>query len=81
MRAPLDTTGGRPTSGAELTIARQLIKKSGLVAALTPAIDAGVGRPRHLSLESLLVGLQLNALRRHHEGHLVEVARGAQRAD
>jgi hypothetical protein len=45
------------------------------VAALTPVIDADVGRPRHLSLEGLLVGFQLNALRRHHEGHLVEVAR------
>jgi hypothetical protein len=50
-RAPLDTTGRRPTSGAELAIARQLIARSGIVAALTPAIDADVGRPRHLSLE------------------------------
>jgi hypothetical protein len=75
MRAPIDTTGGRPTSGAELSIARQLVARSGIVAALTPAIDADVGRPRHLSLEGLLVGFQLNALRRHHNGHLVEVAR------
>ena len=74
-RAPLDVTRGRPTSAAELNIARQLIARSGIVAALTPALDADVGRPRHLSLEGLLVGFQLNALRRHHEGHLVEVAR------
>jgi hypothetical protein len=74
-RAPLDTTGGRPTSGAELAIARQLIARSGIVAALTPAIDADVGRPRHLSLEGLLVGFQLNALRSHHQARLFEVAR------
>ena len=75
MRAPLDSTGGRSTSGAELNLARQLIERSGIVGVLGPLIDAEVGRPRHLSLLGFLVSCQLNALNRHHQGHLVEVAR------
>jgi len=75
MRAPLDTSGGRPTSGAELNLARQLIERSGIVEVLEPFVDADVGRPRHLSLLGLLVACQLNALQRHHQAHLVEVAR------
>ena len=74
-RAPLDLGGGRPTSGAELNIARQVIIRSGVVDALSPLIDSGTGRPRHLSLLGLLVACQLNALGRHHQAHLVEVAR------
>ena len=75
MRPPLDTSGGRPTSGAELALARQVLGRSRLVDLLSPFIDAEVGRPRHLSLLGFLVACQLNALRRHHRGHLVEVAR------
>ena len=74
-RAPIDTTAGRPTSAAELTIARQVIRRSGLVDVLAPFIDAEVGRPRLLGLEALLVVFQLNALHRHHQAHLVEAAR------
>ena len=74
-RAPLDLGGGRPTSGAELNIARQVIVRSGVVDALRPLIDSGIGRPRHLSLLGLLVACQLNAFGRHHQAHLVEVAR------
>ena len=74
-RAPLDLGGGRPISGAELNIARQVIIRSGVVDALRPLIDSGTGRPRHLSLLGLLVACQLNALGRHHQAHLVEVAR------
>ena len=74
-RAPLDLGGGRPTSGSELNIARQVIIRSGVVDALSPLIDSGIGRPRHLSLLGLLVACQLNALGRHHQAHLVEVAR------
>jgi hypothetical protein len=74
-RAPIDTDDGRPTSAGELNIARQLVQKSGTVAVLKPFLDADVGRPRHLSLEGLLVALQLNALHRHHQAHLVEAAR------
>ena len=74
MRAPIDTEGGRPTSGAELNLARQLIERSGVVA-LEPYIDTEVGRPRHLSLVAFLVACQLNAFQRHHQAHLVEVAR------
>ena len=74
-RAPIDTDHGRPTSAGELNVARQLVQKSGLVDILSPCLDTGVGRPRHLSLEGLLVALQLNALRRHHQAHLVEAAR------
>ena len=75
IRAPLDLGGGRPTSGAELNIARQVIIRSGVLDALSPLIDSGVGRPRHLSLLGLLVACQLNAMGRHHQAHLVEVAR------
>ena len=46
-----------------------------MVAVLSPFLDAEVGRPRHLSLEGLLVALQLNALHRHHQAHLVQAAR------
>lgn len=74
-RAAIDTEDGRPTSAGELNIARQLVRTSGVVAVLSPFLDADVGRPRHLSLEGLLVVLQLNALHRHHQGHLVEAAR------
>jgi hypothetical protein len=74
-RAPIDTNDGRPTSAGELNIARQLVQKSGIVAVLSPFLDADVGRPRHLSLEGLLVAIQLNALHRHHQAHLVEAAR------
>ena len=73
-RAPIDTSDGRPTSGAELNVARQLIDRSGVAAKLAPFLNLEVGRPRHLSLEGFLVALQLNALHRHHEGHLVEAA-------
>ena len=74
-RAPIDTSGGRPTSAAELNIARQVIRRSGLVDVLAPCLDAEVGRPRLLGLEALLVAFQLNALHRHHQAHLVEAAR------
>ncbi len=74
-RAPIDTSAGRPTSSAELNIARQVIRRSGLVDILAPCIDAEVGRPRLLGLEALLVAFQLNALHRHHQAHLVEGAR------
>ena len=75
MRAPLDTAGGRPTSTVELNMARRVIEDSGILEVLRPLIDADVGRPRKLSLLGLLVGCQLNALSRHHQAHLVEVAR------
>ena len=58
-----------------MSIARRLIERSGLIDVLGPSIDADVGRPRHLSLLGFLVACQLNALNRHHQGHLVEVAR------
>jgi hypothetical protein len=38
-------------------------------------VDSEVGRPRTVSLRGLLVACQLNALARHHKGHVVEVAR------
>lgn len=46
-----------------------------MLVTLAPAIDTELGRPRHLSLRGFLVACQLNALHRHHEAHLVEVAR------
>jgi len=75
VRAPIDTCGGRPTSGAELNLGRQLIERSGIVDVLGPCIETEMGRPRHLSLVAFLVACQLNAFQRHHQAHLVEIAR------
>jgi hypothetical protein len=38
-------------------------------------LDAEVGRHRTLTVRGLLVACQLNAMGRHHKGHLIEVAR------
>ena len=54
---------------------RQVVGRSRLVEMLAPRLESQVGRPRHLTLEGLLVAFQINALRRHHRGHLVEAAR------
>ena len=74
-RPPLDPHGGRPTTAAELTGARRVIDRSGLLEALGAHFEAEVGRPRTLSLLGFLVAAQLNALHRHHQGHLVEIVR------
>jgi hypothetical protein len=37
-------------------------------------VDHSVGRPRSLSVEGLLVAMQVNGLRRHHQATLAEVA-------
>ena len=74
-RSAVDVGGGVQPSAEEFSIARQVIKKSGLVAALAPYLVCEVGRPRHLSLEGLLVAMQVNALRRHHRAHVVQAAR------
>jgi hypothetical protein len=74
-RAPIDTSGGRPTSTAELNIARQLVMKSGVTSVLDPYVESEVGRPRQLNLKAMLVAMQVNALHRHHKAHLVETAR------
>ena len=74
-RAPIDTSGGRPTSAGELNILRQLVMKSGVIAVLDSHVDSEVGRPRQLNLKAMLVAMQVNALHRHHKAHLVETAR------
>jgi hypothetical protein len=74
-RASIDTGGGRATGETDLQIARQVIEKSGVLPVLSPLLETGVGRPRTLPLEAFLVAAQLNALHRHHQGHLVEIAR------
>src|SRR3989454_7761760 len=70
-----DTGGGRTTGETDLQVARQIIDKSGVLPVLTPLLETGVGRPRTLPLEAFLVAAQLNALHRHHQGHLVEITR------
>jgi hypothetical protein len=72
---PLDAGGGVQPSIEEFSIARQVINKSRLVPALEPHVGSEVGRPRHLSLEGLLVAMQVNALRRHHRAHIIQAAR------
>jgi hypothetical protein len=74
-RAPLDGSGGRPTTGHELQLVLGIIDRSGVVTALEPHFTAETGRNRVLGLKALLVACQLNALARHHKGHLIEVAR------
>lgn len=74
-RPPIDIDGHRAPSVEELSLARQIVRRSGLVQALEPHLDPGTGRPRRLSLEAMLVALQANALQRHHQAHLVDVAR------
>jgi len=51
------------------------VDRSGVVPVLATLVDSDVGRPRTISVRGLLVAAQLNALARHHRGHLVEVAR------
>src|SRR5207253_1837326 len=74
-RAPIDTGGGRGIGETDLQIARQIIDKAGVLPVLTPLLETGVGRPRTLPLNAFLVAAQLNAMSRHHQGHLVEIAR------
>jgi hypothetical protein len=74
-RAPLDASGGRPTTGHELQLACGIVDRSGVVDVLEPSFTAEVGRHRTISLRGLLVACQLNALVRHHKAHLIEVAR------
>jgi len=73
--APLDVSGGRPTSTTELKTAVDVIRRSGVLEVLEPRFTHEVGRPRALPLFGFLVAAQLNALARHHVEHLVEIAR------
>jgi hypothetical protein len=74
-RSPVDTSGGREPTRAEFDAAVDLIRRSRLLEALSGKLDSPTGRPRALSLEGFLVAAQLNALRPHHQAHLVEIAR------
>lgn len=86
-RAPLDATGGRPTSNTDLQIACRIVDLSGVVPVVSGLLDAEVGRHRTLTVRGLLVACQLNAMSRHHQAHLIEIARiinaltDSQRAD
>jgi hypothetical protein len=74
-RAPISTSGGRATSLEEFREARLVIARSGLLGPLKGLIDGATGRKRSLSVEGFLVALQVNGLRRHHQGHVAEIAR------
>ena len=74
-RAPLDASGGRSTSGHDLQLACGIIDRAGVLPVLERHFTAETGRHRTLGLKALLVACQLNALTRHHKGHLIEVAR------
>jgi len=74
-RSPVDTSGGREPTRAEFEAAVELIRRSRLLETLSGKLDSPTGRPRALSLEGFLVAAQLNALRPHHQAHLVEIAR------
>jgi hypothetical protein len=74
-RAPINTSGGRATTPEEFRAARLVITRSGLLGPLKGLIDGATGRKRSLSVEGFLVAKQVNGLRRHHQGHLAEIAR------
>jgi hypothetical protein len=74
-RASLDVTPDRTVNAGELEIACQVIRRSGVLKVLEPLVIEETGRKRRLSLEALLVALQLNAMRRNHRAHLVQVTR------
>lgn len=74
-RPPLDLRGRRCPSTDEFSLAQQIVDRSGVVAGLGPYVDCEVGRHRRIPLRALLVAFQVNALQRHHEAHLVDVAR------
>ena len=74
-RAPLDSSGGRPTTSHDLQLALGIINRSGVLDALEPLFVTEVGRHRVIKLKAFLVACQLNALARHHRAHLIEIAR------
>jgi hypothetical protein len=74
-RAPLDAAGGRPTTAHDIQLAVGIINCSGVLDLLEPLFVAEVGRHRVIKLKAFLVACQLNALSRHHRGHLIEIAR------
>jgi len=74
-RSPIHTSGGRPTTPEEFRAARLIVARTGLLDPLRDLIDGTTGRKRSLSVEGFLVATQVNALRRHHQAHLVEIAR------
>ncbi|MGA2529091.1 MAG: hypothetical protein ABSG36_08005 [Acidimicrobiales bacterium] len=74
-RPPLDLSGGRRPTTEEFSLARQIVRRSRVLEALSPHFEVEVGRPRHLPLEALLVALQMNALQRSHQAHLIDIAR------
>jgi hypothetical protein len=54
-RAPLDASGGRPTTAHELQLALGIINRSGVLEALEPHFVAEVGRHRIIKLKAFLV--------------------------
>ncbi|MEX0985429.1 MAG: hypothetical protein WD096_10335, partial [Actinomycetota bacterium] len=74
-RAPIDTSGSRPPTPTEFITARRVVASSGVLSVLQARLDHTVGRHRSLSIEGLLVAMQINGLRRHHQATLAEVAR------
>jgi hypothetical protein len=74
-RAPIDTSGGRPPTTAEFATARRIVTSSGVLPVLQGRVDHVLGRRRSLSVEGLLVAMQINGLRRHHQATVAEFAR------
>lgn len=76
MKTPLDLTEPRASTPHELAAAIAIIDRTGLVPAIDEYLNRPTGRPRTFATcYGLLVGLQLNGLRRHHRGHTIEVVR------
>jgi len=56
-------------------LASGIIDRSGVVDVLAPLLDAELGRHRTITVRGALIACQVNALARHHQAHLIEVAR------
>jgi hypothetical protein len=75
FRAPIDTSRGHAPTDAEFRRARDIVACSRVLDPLRRKLDSRTGRPRSLTLEAFLMLLAINGLRRHHQGHVVSLAR------
>ena len=74
-RASIVLDGDAAPTGREFRIGRDTVDRSGLVDVLGCRTDERVGRPRNLTLRTLLVAMMINGLRPHHLDLITEVAR------
>ena len=59
------------SEATELRVAREFVHRSGVLEPLRSKLDRTTGRPRALSVESLLVGMFINGMREGHNGEVI----------